>query len=310
MRDPSFWWRKPGAAAAALAPLAAAYAAVAQTRLNRIGERATVPVICIGNPTVGGAGKTPPPWVIDRLQFKEDGAGYLDRRRDHLWLLDLGDGAAPGEPAKPVQLTFGDYDDHQKLATRIGVHYTHSLEEKQSQPGTEGIENSQIRLTDGSVIFTPDLFGPGITVNEVDYQMSSIDGGLKYKGLSLEGELAKQKVFTWPDLVYSEFICLIAFTAALVIWSILIEAPLEEPAATARTPNPSKAPWYFLGLQELLVYFDPWIAGVLLPGYIIVGLMAIPYLDTNPKGNGYYTFEERPFVVMNDQAFVELGTVE
>ena len=56
--------------------------------------------------------------------------------------------------------TFGDYDDHQKLATRIGVHYSHSLEEKQSQPGTEGIENSQIRLSDGSVIFTPDLFGP------------------------------------------------------------------------------------------------------------------------------------------------------
>ncbi len=84
--------------------------------------------------------------------------------------------------------TFGDYDDHQKLATRIGVHYTHSLEEKQSQPGTEGIENSQIRLTDGSVIFTPDLFGPGITVNEVDYRMSSVDAGVKYKGLSLEGE--------------------------------------------------------------------------------------------------------------------------
>ncbi len=84
--------------------------------------------------------------------------------------------------------TFGDYDDHQKVATRIGVHYTHSLEEKQSQPGTEGIENSQIRLTDGSVIFTPDLFGPGITVNEVDYRMSSVDAGVKYKGLSLEGE--------------------------------------------------------------------------------------------------------------------------
>ena len=84
--------------------------------------------------------------------------------------------------------TFGDYDDHQKVATRIGVHYTHSLEEKQSQPGTEGIENSQIRLTDGSVIFTPDLFGPGITVNEVDYRMTSVDAGIKYKGLSLEGE--------------------------------------------------------------------------------------------------------------------------
>ena len=84
--------------------------------------------------------------------------------------------------------TFGDFDDHQQVATRIGLHYTHSLEEKQSQPGTEGIENSQIRLTDGSIIFTPDLFGPGITVNEVDYRMSSVDAGVKYKGLAVEGE--------------------------------------------------------------------------------------------------------------------------
>jgi hypothetical protein len=114
---------------------------------------------------------------------------------------------------------------------------------------------------------------------------------------TLEGELSKQKVFTWPDLVYTEFICLVLFTAGLILWSIAIGAPIEEPAATARTPNPSKAPWYFLGLQELLVYFDPWIAGVLLPGFIILGLCAIPYLDTNPKGNGYYTFDERPFAV-------------
>ena len=84
--------------------------------------------------------------------------------------------------------TFGDYDYHQKVATRVGWHYTHSVEEKQSQPGTEGIENSQIRLTDGSQIFTPNLFGPGITVNEVNYQMMSIDGGVKYKGMSFEGE--------------------------------------------------------------------------------------------------------------------------
>jgi Protein of unknown function (DUF3011) len=85
--------------------------------------------------------------------------------------------------------TFGDFDYHQKVATRLGVHYTHSLEDNQSQPGTEAIENSQIRLTDGSIIFTPNLFGPGVTVNEVDYQMMSIDAGIKYKGLSLEGEL-------------------------------------------------------------------------------------------------------------------------
>ncbi|MFN0241530.1 MAG: hypothetical protein ACKVWV_01430 [Planctomycetota bacterium] len=115
--------------------------------------------------------------------------------------------------------------------------------------------------------------------------------------VTLEAELSKQKVFTWPDLVYTELICLVLFTALLTIWSVGIEAPLEEPASPARTPNPSKAPWYFLGLQELLVYFDPWIAGVLLPSFIIIGLCAVPYLDTNPKGNGYYTFKERPFAI-------------
>lgn len=84
--------------------------------------------------------------------------------------------------------TFGDFDWHEKLATRIGIHFTHSLEDKQSQPGTDAIENSQIRLSDGSVIFTPNLFGPGINVNTVDYKMTSIDAGVKYHGASLEGE--------------------------------------------------------------------------------------------------------------------------
>jgi len=84
--------------------------------------------------------------------------------------------------------TFGDFDYHQNLATRLGVHFTHSTEDKQSQPGTNAVENSQIRLTDGSVIFTSDLFGPGITVEKVRYKMSSLDGGLKFKGLSLEAE--------------------------------------------------------------------------------------------------------------------------
>ena len=84
--------------------------------------------------------------------------------------------------------TFGDYDHHEKVATRLAGHYTHSREDKQSQPGTNGIENSQIRLTDGSVIFTPELFGPGITVENVTYDMVSVDGGIKWKGLSLEAE--------------------------------------------------------------------------------------------------------------------------
>lgn len=101
------------------------------------------------------------------------------------------------------------------------------------------------------------------------------------------------KVLVWPDLVMVEFIALILIMAVLLIWSIGIHAPIEAPANPAATPNPSKAPWYFLGLQEMLVYFDPWIAGVVLPTVMIVGLMAIPYLDINPKGAGYYTFRER-----------------
>ncbi len=110
---------------------------------------------------------------------------------------------------------------------------------------------------------------------------------------SFEKSEVEDKVFTWPDLVFSEFICMLILTVVLVVWSIGLKAPLEEPANSAVAPNPSKAPWYFLGLQEMLVYYDPWIAGVLLPGLIILGLMAIPYIDTNPYGNGYYTFKQR-----------------
>jgi len=63
------------------------------------------------------------------------------------------------------------------------------------------------------------------------------------------------------------------------------------------TMNPAKAPWYFLGLQEMLVYFDPWIAGVVMPTLIIIGLMVIPYIDTNPLGSGYYTWKQRKFAI-------------
>ena len=96
-----------------------------------------------------------------------------------------------------------------------------------------------------------------------------------------------------PDLLYIEFIALIICSIVLILWAIYLRAPLEEPANPAATPNPSKAPWYFLGLQEMLVYYDPWYAGVVLPSIIILGLCAIPYIDINPKGNGYYTFAER-----------------
>ena len=111
-------------------------------------------------------------------------------------------------------------------------------------------------------------------------------------------ERVNDKVHVWPYLTRLEFMCAIIVTIMLTAWSILVDAPLEEPANPSATPNPSKAPWYFLGLQEMLVYFDPWMAGVVLPTLIIIGLMAIPFIDVNPKGNGYYTFGERRFAIL------------
>ena len=115
------------------------------------------------------------------------------------------------------------------------------------------------------------------------------------QGLEPLEKLDNEKVLVWPDLVYTELICMVAITALLLVWAIALQAPLEEPASAVKTPNPSKAPWYFLGLQELLVYYDPWMAGVVLPSMVLVGLMAIPFMDFNPKGNGYYTINERKF---------------
>lgn len=106
-----------------------------------------------------------------------------------------------------------------------------------------------------------------------------------------------KEVHAWPYLLRMEFLAAIIITVILIVWSITLDAPLEELSNPNLTMNPAKAPWYFLGLQEMLVYFDPWIAGVVMPTLIIVGLMAIPYIDENPLGVGYYTLRQRKFAI-------------
>ena len=106
-----------------------------------------------------------------------------------------------------------------------------------------------------------------------------------------------REIHVWPFLLRVEFLAAIIVTIILMVWSITLSAPLEEPANPNLTMNPAKAPWYFLGLQEMLVYFDPWIAGVVMPTLIIIGLMVIPYIDTNPLGSGYYTWKQRKFAI-------------
>ena len=91
------------------------------------------------------------------------------------------------------------------------------------------------------------------------------------------------RVNTWPHLLIEEFVAMFILLAAMAVFSTFINAPLRELANANLTPNPSKAPWYFLGLQELLRYFHPMIAGITIPTFILVGLAAIPYIDRNPS---------------------------
>ena len=90
------------------------------------------------------------------------------------------------------------------------------------------------------------------------------------------------KVHVWPHLLVGEFVSLLSLMALVTIFSALVRAPLLEQANFNQTPNPSKAPWYFLGLQELLTIWHPMVAGVTIPGMGLIILMMAPYIDKNP----------------------------
>jgi menaquinol-cytochrome c reductase cytochrome b/c subunit len=101
------------------------------------------------------------------------------------------------------------------------------------------------------------------------------------------------KVHTWPHLLLAEFVAALVVTAFLLIFSAFVNAPLLALANTNLTPNPSKAPWYFLGLQELLTMFHPMVAGVTIPGMGLVVLGLAPYIDRNPSQKP----EDRKFAI-------------
>jgi hypothetical protein len=103
----------------------------------------------------------------------------------------------------------------------------------------------------------------------------------------------QDKVHTWPHLLIVELVAALALTAFVTVFSWLVNAPLQDLANFNQTPNPSKAPWYFLGLQELLTMFHPMVAGVTIPGMGIFLLMLAPYLDKNPSNRP----EDRKFAL-------------
>ncbi len=101
------------------------------------------------------------------------------------------------------------------------------------------------------------------------------------------------KVHVWPHLLVVEFVALLACTAFLLVFSVLVNAPLLTLANVNQTPNPSKAPWYFLGLQELLTMFHPMVAGVTIPGIGLFVLILAPFTDRNPSNRP----EDRKFAI-------------
>jgi hypothetical protein len=113
------------------------------------------------------------------------------------------------------------------------------------------------------------------------------------------------KVHTWPHLLVGEFIACLAVSAFLLVFSAMVNAPFLAAANFNFTPNPSKAPWYFLGLQELLTMFHPMVAGVTIPGIGIFALMLAPYIDKNPSQHP----EDRKFAVALFTLFIMFWAV-
>jgi hypothetical protein len=117
--------------------------------------------------------------------------------------------------------------------------------------------------------------------------------------------MPQDKVHVWPHLLAVEFVAALLCTAFLLIFSIFVNAPLLTLANTNQTPNPSKAPWYFLGLQELLTMFHPMVAGVTIPGMGIFGLILAPYTDRNPSNKP----EDRKFAISLMTLFIMFWAV-
>lgn len=121
-----------------------------------------------------------------------------------------------------------------------------------------------------------------------------------------ETEKEQEKlVMTFPNLIIREVICFQLVVIVLAVMSLLFNAPLEELANPEHTPNPAKAPWYFLGLQELLHNFPPVVAGVLIPLFVVIGLVIIPYFEINIKREGLWTHNpRRTFFIFSGVVFV------
>jgi menaquinol-cytochrome c reductase cytochrome b/c subunit len=207
-----------------------------------------------------------------------------------------GESAAPAEPAAasdaPAAASGGDAPATSEAESRIPAHLLERS--KAARAKSEG-EPAEVAVPAGvaaaaTAVATappPVAAGPG---GHTQRLLTVVKAG------SIQDVKATpvDKVHVWPHLLAIEFVASLLCTAFTFVFSVFVNAPLLELANTNQTPNPSKAPWYFLGLQELLTMFHPMVAGVTIPGMGIFVLMLAPYMDRNPSNKP----EDRKFAIV------------
>lgn len=220
-------------------------------------------------------------------------------------------------PAEPQESTPPEESPAAMVATSTAVEEAESLSDQPEgaeEPAAAAVAVATEPQTDEPSAPTPNGSGNGKVASVVTPRPSVPPAGLPegvrtqrlltvVKARAIQNVKAEptDKVNTWPHLMLMEFGALLAITGFLVILSVIIHSPLLDPANFNQTPNPSKAPWYFLGLQELLSYFDPQIAGVMVPLFIgLIGFMMIPYIDKNPSTRP----SDRKFAIMLYSVFL------
>ncbi len=180
---------------------------------------------------------------------------------------------------------FGDYEEHEKVATLLGVHYTYSREDAQEQPGVNAFENSQIRLSDGTLLFSPNAFNTGGMINKATYDMLDLDAGIKWRGWSLEGEY----YFRWLD----DF----QVTGTIPVTS-LFDQGFQVYASTMLKPDYWQA--YLSGSKIFGEYGDPW--------DLAAGLTYFPFGRKEVRINGQALYMDRSAVGYTAVPYVVGGT--
>jgi quinol---cytochrome c reductase cytochrome c subunit, bacillus type len=213
---------------------------------------------------------------------------------------DVEAGAAAGEAA-PAASGAGE-DVETESGTKIPAHLLERAKRRRAAAGGGGGDvaaaGTGAAAAATATLPAPTTTGPG---GHTQRLLTVVKSG----SIQQTRAEAQDKVHTWPHLLVVEFAAILIVTAALLIFSALVKAPLLGLADFNKTPNPSKAPWYFLGLQELLTMFNPQIAGVLIPGVALILLMVVPFADKNPSHKPH----DRKFAIAIFTIFVLMWSV-